>query len=117
MVSAPVQMIRTARVLSRKRVGRARRVYVLLLHVLLHYVARCGWRREASDWPPGPGPYAGRTRALFTGGGLLFINAPACTHRRATTKRPFVLKQRARTRIYACVGIKRVVYYGSKWRA
>ncbi len=62
-VSAPIPTNRTARVSSRPLVAHARQVYAWLVHVLLHYVARRGWRREASDWPPGPGPYAGRNRA------------------------------------------------------
>jgi len=85
MVSAHVLVNQPARVWSRKLVARARRIYALKSHV---FVALCCWRREASDWPPGPGPHTGRTQASFTGGGLLFINALACTHRRATLNAP-----------------------------
>lgn len=116
MVSARVLVNQTARGLSRKLVARARWINALKLHV---FVALCCWRREASDWPPGPGPLR-RPHSGLVHWGRVIVYKCSCMHAQARdTKRPFVSKLRARARIcviYVCVGIKRALYYGSKWR-
>lgn len=91
-----------------------------LCAVIARFVALCcALRLKTRGLGLAAGPRALRRphSGLIHWGWVIVYKCP-CMHAQArNTKRPFVLKQRARARIYACVGINSVVYYGSKWRA